>query len=144
MHKFPTRDSLHPSSSDALYAVETIASEVAFHSLEAAWNRLSEASASPNVFASHGWFEAWSQQLLIDDGSEQIHPHVLVLKQGNTVTGVCPLLWHRHSRFGLPIRTLKFVTDHADYNDLILGEDPRANRFSDELSRADGNALGCM
>ena len=86
MHKFPTRDSLHPSSSDALYAVETIASEVALHSLEAAWNRLSEASASPNVFASHGWFEAWSQQLLIDDGSEQIHPHVLVLKQGNTVT----------------------------------------------------------
>jgi len=104
------------------YTVETIVSEAALSDLETAWNRLSEAATAPNVFTTFGWFRAWYKRLA-QDSSGRLRPHVLVLKRGNEVTGICPLVLWRRSRCGFVVRELRFVTEHADYNDLILSAD---------------------
>ena len=108
----------------AAYTVEVVSNQADLSNLETDWNRLSEAAKAPNVFTTFGWFQAWSTQLSHDDHSRRFCPHVLVLKEGEAVAGLCPLAYRRASRFGFEVRKLEFAAVFADYNDLLLGGDP--------------------
>lgn len=121
----------------AAYSVEVVSSQADLSNLETDWNRLSEVTEAPNVFTTFGWFQAWSTELLHDDHSRRFCPHVLVLKEGEAVVGLCPLAYRRASRFGFEVRKLEFAAVFADYNDLLLGDDPagHANAVADHLAR---------
>ena len=103
------------------YAIEVTSADGELPALEDDWNRLSAASEHPNVFMTYGWFSAWSRRLQKTPG--RLRPHVLVLKEGNAVVGIAPLIRRELSPFGIPVRMLEFATNHSDYNDLIVGED---------------------
>lgn len=119
------------------YAVEEVSTEDGISALEADWNRLSETAEHPNVFMTYGWFLAWSKQLAREDSRGRSQPHLLVLKEGASVVGVAPLARRVVSRFGFNVRKLEFVTNHSDYNDLVLGDDPvgQIKAIADFLAR---------
>lgn len=105
------------------YSIDTIISQGELSLVEDEWNQLSEFAAAPNVFTTFGWYQAWSERLIRDARPGRLRPHVLILKRNRGVAGICPLVCRRRSRLGLPIRKLEFVGNHADYNDLVLGDD---------------------
>jgi CelD/BcsL family acetyltransferase involved in cellulose biosynthesis len=108
---------------DDRYSVEAVVTEEGLDDLEEAWNRLSASSDSPNVFATYGWFRAWLQRLMADEGRERLQPYVLAIKREGAIVGIAPLVRRVVSRFGFRVRKLEFLTHHADYNDLVLGGD---------------------
>jgi CelD/BcsL family acetyltransferase involved in cellulose biosynthesis len=115
-------DSLHQNDGIP-YSIETVSTEEALSSLEADWNRLSNAAKSPNIFVSFDWFCAWAKHVIHQEQPARIQPNILLLKKNRTVTGIVPLILRNVSRFGFHLRKLEFVTNHADYNDLVLGDD---------------------
>ncbi len=105
------------------YSVETVGTDAALNALEADWNRLSENAENPNVFMTCGWFRAWFRQFAKEMPGGRFLPHVLVLKEAEAVVGIVPFVRRISSRL-FRVRKLEFVTNHADYNEVVLGNDP--------------------
>lgn len=103
------------------YCVEQIVTEAGISSLEADWNRLSEAAELPNVFMTFGWFRAWNRRFAQEDPHRR--PNILVLRQDQEVMGISPFVLRTCSRFGFVVRKIEFVGNQADYNDFVLGGD---------------------
>ena len=103
------------------YSVTPVVTEEDLSSLEADWNRLSEAAELPNVFMTFGWFRAWNQRLAQQDPRRR--PNILVLRQGQEVMGISPFVLRTCSRFGFVVRKIEFVGNQADYHDFVLGGD---------------------
>jgi CelD/BcsL family acetyltransferase involved in cellulose biosynthesis len=103
-------------------AVEAIVTEDGLDGLVEAWNRLSASSDRPNVFTTYGWFRAWLRRLMVDEGPKRLQPYVLVIRLDGAIVGIAPLVRRVVSRFGFRVRKLEFLTHHADYNNLVLGE----------------------
>jgi CelD/BcsL family acetyltransferase involved in cellulose biosynthesis len=112
--------SIHSTPS---YAIEPITTEEGLSKLQDDWNRLSETAEEPNVFMTFDWFRAWNERFTQEESSGR-RPHVLVLKKDGIIRGISPLIRREVSRFGLGGRKLEFVGQQADYNDLVLGDDP--------------------
>jgi CelD/BcsL family acetyltransferase involved in cellulose biosynthesis len=106
-----------------LYTVKVASTDQMLPALEADWNRLSRASEHPNVFTTYGWFQAWIRRFIEERSGSRVRPHVLVLKEGNAVAGIAPLIRRISSRLGFKVRKLEFATSSSDYNDLIVGRD---------------------
>jgi CelD/BcsL family acetyltransferase involved in cellulose biosynthesis len=104
------------------YTVDSVSTEEGLSALEADWNRLSETAEHPNVFMTYDWCRTWTRWLGQDHPGSRYLPHVLVLKNDETVVGIAPLARRVASRI-FRIRKLEFSTIHADYNDLVLGDD---------------------
>ncbi|MGB7266258.1 MAG: GNAT family N-acetyltransferase [Terracidiphilus sp.] len=108
------------------YTFEVISTEEGLAALKSDWNRLSACAENPNVFMTHSWFSAWTRRFARDEGGGRIHPHVLLIKQKETVMGLAPFVRRVVSRFGLPLNKLGFITYLSDYNDLVVGGNVRA------------------
>jgi hypothetical protein len=106
------------------HSIETVATEKELGSLEEDWNRLSKSAEQPNVFMTYDWFRAWNQLRSREQHRGFRRPNVLVFKQDSVVAGISPLIYRETSRWGLTVRKLEFVGREADYNDLVLGDDP--------------------
>lgn len=105
------------------YTIHVISTRAELVALEPEWNRLSEIAGAPNAFTTCAWFMAWYDSLGSDSRSDRFRPHVLVLKRGEDIAGICPLTYRLASRFGIAVRKIEFISIHADYNDLLLGDD---------------------
>ena len=105
------------------YTIEEIKTEEGLLILEDAWNRLSESAESPNVFMTFDWFRAWNQRFIQENPSGR-RLSVLVIKKDGAVVGISPLIRRNVSRFGFGACKVEFVGREADYNDLVLGDDP--------------------
>jgi CelD/BcsL family acetyltransferase involved in cellulose biosynthesis len=105
------------------YSIEEIKTEEGLLILKDAWNRLSESAESPNVFMTFDWFRAWNQRFTQENPSGR-RLNVLVIKKADTVVGISPLVRRKVSRFGFGARKVEFVGREADYNDLVLGDNP--------------------
>jgi len=105
------------------YSIDTITNKHELGSIENDWNRLSECAKFPNAFMTFNWFRAWDQRFTQEDPGGR-RPAVLVLKKDGVVVGISPLICRKVSRLGFAARKLEFVANHADYNDLVLGDDP--------------------
>lgn len=116
-------DDRESAKADDRYSVEAVVTEEGVDGLKKAWNRLSASSGSPNVFTTYGWYRPWLRRLIADEGRERLQPYVLAIKRDGAIVGISPLVRRAVSRFGFRVRKLEFLTHHADYNDLILGED---------------------
>jgi CelD/BcsL family acetyltransferase involved in cellulose biosynthesis len=72
---------------------------------------------------TYDWFRIWSKRSVQENRKGHFRPHVLVLKEDETVVGIVPLVRHQSSFRHLRMRRLEFSTSHADYNDVVLGRD---------------------
>lgn len=115
------------------YRVETVSTLAGLTAIERDWNRLTEITESPNVFATVEWFRIWIESLALEWGSDCFRPNVLVVKDGDAVVGLAPLVYRKISRFGFSLRLLKFVGDHCDYGDLLLAETVQRHRVAQAI-----------
>lgn len=106
------------------YSIEPITANERLCDVEEDWNRLSKTAPLPNVFVTCGWFRAWNQHFAGKDHDGRRQPQVLILKRDGAVAGISPLIHRRASRLGLVVRKVEFLESPADYNDLVVGEDP--------------------
>jgi hypothetical protein len=95
------------------YCVEVVHDETELDGLEADWNRLSEISDHPNAFTTCGWYRAWTERLCQENPGGRFLPYVLVLKEGDTVVGIAPLVRRLASRF-IRVCKVEVSTVHAD------------------------------
>ncbi len=108
------------------YSIQVITKEEGLSNLESDWNRLSETAELPNVFMTHDWFRIWNQRITQEDGSGWRRPNVLVLRKEGVIAAISPLIYRIATRFGWAVRKVEFVGRQADYNDLVVGNDPQS------------------
>ncbi|HTB98137.1 MAG TPA: GNAT family N-acetyltransferase [Terracidiphilus sp.] len=113
----------HRQKAGTRYLVDVLRSEAELERIADDWNRLSETAEFPNAFSTYGWFCAWYRRHAQEHRPGHFLPHVLVLKEGDRIAGLSPFVQRIASHAGLPVRRLEFVTHHADYNDLVTGDD---------------------
>jgi len=113
--------------------VETISDLAGLQAIEQDWSRLSASTRSPNVFTTIEWFRIWYESLALEWGHNCFRPNVLVVKDGDTVIGIAPIVHRKISRFGFSLRVLKFVGDHCDYSDLLLTEPVQRRRVAQAI-----------
>ena len=119
----------------AFFSASVVSDERALRDLEMEWNRLSESSTNPNAFMTYGWYRAWLAAQLKEIGDGRTQAHVVVLRNGNEIAGVVPLVRRNVSRW-FRVRKLRFASEHADYHDLVVGEnaDGLISSFADHLA----------
>lgn len=108
------------------FTVETVATEAGLRSLKGDWDRLSDQDASRNVFATYGWYSAWTRYYSTRQETDRFRAEVLVLRRNGAVEGISPLVRRVTSRFGVRVSRLEFVSIHSDYNQLVIGDDRNA------------------
>jgi CelD/BcsL family acetyltransferase involved in cellulose biosynthesis len=117
-----SRQSGSHSGGTAGFSASVVSDEAALRGLEDDWNSLSAKSRWPNAFMTYGWYKAWNDAKDAQSGGVGNKPHVVVLRQGNEVAGIVPLV----KRIASPLfrmRKLQFVSTHADYHDPVLSND---------------------
>lgn len=105
-----------------VHTVTAVQSAALLAGLEVDWNRLSEQATDPNPFTSFAWFGAWVRRHAQEERTGGVKPWVLELKQNGKTTAISPLVLRSSSHL-IPVRKLGFSTEHADYNDLVLGNE---------------------
>jgi CelD/BcsL family acetyltransferase involved in cellulose biosynthesis len=126
-------ESLREDAAVSLSA-SVISDERALRDLETDWNRLSESSTNPNAFMTYGWYRAWLTAQLKEIGDGRTQPHVIVLRNGDEIAGIVPMVRRIASRW-LRVRKLRFASEHADYHDFLVGDDAESLivSFADQL-----------
>ena len=107
-----------------MISIEKITTREGFERLEPVWNPLLEASASNSITLTWEWLTAWW-----DVFGQGRRLYILVVREGDEVIGIAPLLKRMVWRFGLiPYRRLEFLASGeneadeicSDYLDFIL------------------------
>lgn len=109
-------------SADGRLTISVIDQWDGFLAMGDAWNRLLESSPqAKNVFLTHEWFRAWWEAF--GDGKRML---ILVVKSGDRLIGIAPLMLFRTRYYGAPIRLLSLIAnDHTNRCDLIVTERAR-------------------
>ena len=103
---------------DENLTVETIADEDSFLALGSVWNRLVEEARIDHPFLSHEWVRTWWS--CFGAGNRL---HVLVVRAGDRVIAIAPLMLTSARMYGLKVRKIGFIANiHTPRFDLIIGE----------------------
>jgi CelD/BcsL family acetyltransferase involved in cellulose biosynthesis len=99
-------------------SVETITEWSAFLDLEPEWNGAVERAGVAHPFLRHEWLRTWWE--CFGTGRSL---HVIVVRRGDFIQAIAPLLWESTSMYGVPIRCLRFWhNDHTPRADLIVAD----------------------
>jgi len=82
---------------------ETISDAQAFLDLEPAWNELVRAAGIEHPFLEHAWVRTWWE--CFGAGSTL---HLVIVKEGEQLIAIAPLISTRIRMFGIPVRRLGF------------------------------------
>lgn len=85
--------------------------------LAAAWNHLAERSPGAHVYQAHAWVSAWIRHM--PEGK----PLVYVAFRGSRLTAALPLCRHGMGVGPFSLRTLRIVSDNADFCDVLRDPD---------------------
>ncbi len=99
--------------------VEVVRDLSAFLALRHDWNPLlRESPQAGNPMLTHEWFQAW-----LEGFGERKDLLILLLRAGERLVGIAPLMRYRSSYHGVPIRLLSLITnDHTNRADFILAD----------------------
>lgn len=92
-------------NSDSNIRVECIDNETRFQALRDDWNTLATQASRDSVFLRHEWFDAAWQWRKADSAL-----HLLCVRRGGELIGVCPLVARKDRRYGIPVRVVGFLT----------------------------------
>jgi len=95
--------------------LEIIQNEDRFYSMRNDWNRLLEKSRVNNPYLTHEWLSSWWKAY-----KDNKALNVVVFKQQGQIIGAIPLVLSKEAIFGIPIKVIKFFSDHWGKMDFIL------------------------
>lgn len=101
-------------------AVTRIISDAGFDSLKPTWDELLVQSDINTIFQTHNWLRSW--WAAFGKGNELC---ILVIKSGDAIVGIAPLMVKNGGRRGFRSRTVQFIgAPDADYGDIIGDNKP--------------------
>src|SRR5580704_8874756 len=83
--------------------IETVSDHQKFLDLEPKWTRVLRASGLDYPFVEHAWVRTWWE--CFGAGSEL---RVLLVKEGDDIIAIVPLILARVRMYGIPVRRLGF------------------------------------
>jgi len=99
----PTQASPQEAQAHLRIRAETISSYQEFLDLESTWNELVRAAGVDHPFLEHAWVRTWWECF-----GEASTLHVVVVKAGDEIIGIAPLISTRVKMFGITLRRLGF------------------------------------
>ena len=110
-------DLLH--SSDLHLRVEVIRNFQSLISAKPAWDKLVERAGIDHPFLDHDWIVSWWESF--GAGREL---NILLVKDGEELVGIAPLMMSRQKMYGVSVRELGFIyNDHTPRFDFIVARD---------------------
>ena len=107
-------------SVDSGLRVEIVSDDESFAGLEPLWNRLLEESGINHPFLTHQWVRTWWE--CFGAGGKL---HVLLVKDGDDVIAIAPLMLTRRKFYGWPLRWLEFIGNvHTPRCDFLVTRRP--------------------
>jgi CelD/BcsL family acetyltransferase involved in cellulose biosynthesis len=101
--------------------VSQITEYTAFLALEKAWNDAVERAGTAHPFLRHEWMRTWWEAF----GGGDCQLRVLVVRSGDRITAIAPLMRETGRMYGVPVRRLRFLqNDHTPRADVIVAERP--------------------
>ncbi|MBI4478309.1 MAG: GNAT family N-acetyltransferase [Acidobacteria bacterium] len=102
-------------------STETVKDPAVLHALGSQWNDLVERAGVPHPFMRHEWIRTWWECF---GGDRRLH--ILIVRSGDRLTAIAPLMKERVRMYGVPIRRIGFLqNDHTPRADFIVAERPR-------------------
>lgn len=102
-----------------MLTIECIDQPDPFYSLQKPWNALLERHRGADLLLTHSWFTmSW------EGFCRGARLQILVVKEGEAVVGIAPLMIQRVKRGGIPIRKLTFLHEGCSYyrGDFLIPE----------------------
>jgi hypothetical protein len=116
--------------------LETVMDFNSFLGLKTAWDSLVSSAALDYPFVTHEWIRAWWQSF----GGDRTM-HIVVVREGNTVVGIAPLLEETERFYGFKLRKLSFIrtTEVAGCDFIVAGRRMEIYRMLWEHIAAQGH-----
>lgn len=90
-----------------------------FLALEPLWNEAVERASIPHPFLRHEWVRTWWECF----GGDGRRLHIVVVRSGDRIAAIAPLMWEATRMYGVPIHQLRLLyNDHTPRVDLIVAE----------------------
>jgi CelD/BcsL family acetyltransferase involved in cellulose biosynthesis len=116
-HPAPSDAPSHPRTSH-LRTVELVSDYAAFVDLEPRWNEAVQRASVPYPFLRHEWVRSWWDAF---GGNAQLH--ILVVKAGEQIVAIAPLLRETARMYGVPVSRVRFLAnDHTPRTDFIVAD----------------------
>ncbi|MBI3894993.1 MAG: GNAT family N-acetyltransferase [Acidobacteria bacterium] len=101
-------------------SIEIISDSDSLIGMESLWNRLLDEAGIDYPFLTHQWVRTWWE--CFGAGKKL---HVLLVKDGDEVIAIAPLMLTRRKFYGLPLRCLEFIANvHTPRFDFIVTRRP--------------------
>jgi len=97
--------------------IEIIRDENKFYEIRGEWNKLLKRSGSDNPYLTHEWLSSWWKAYR---NSQELK--VVLFKNQGEITGAIPLVLTKDKILGIPVKLIKFFSDHWGRMDFILTE----------------------
>lgn len=124
------RQALHEQATGPL-RTDVVTGYDAFVALEAEWNDAVDRAGVTHPFLRHEWFRTWW-----DCFGQGRTLHIVVVRSGDRIAAIAPLMRETVQMYGLPIRRLDLIhNDHTPRADVVVAE------RGDEAYRAIWEAL---
>ncbi len=102
-----------------MFSVEEITSREEFEKLSNSWNILLAKGEFDEIFLTYSWVKSW-----LDSFWKNKELFFIVVKEGDKIAGIAPLIIVEEKFFGIKKRVLKFTgLNDSDYNDFIVAGD---------------------
>jgi len=103
-----------------MITVEPVFFEKMPEELNEEWNRLLQSAEPPNFQYDFVYLSAWTEFL-----RENWHPFILLIKEGEEILGIFPLMYLDEKRKGiLPYRRIRFLgSSYTDFSVILTSED---------------------
>ena len=99
--------------------VEVIGNFESLVSAKSAWDRLVDLAGIDHPFLSHDWIQSWWESF---GAGRKLN--ILLVKDGEELIGIAPLMMSRQRMYGIPVRELGFIyNDHTPRFDFIVARD---------------------
>ncbi|MBI4458513.1 MAG: GNAT family N-acetyltransferase [Acidobacteria bacterium] len=95
---------------------EIISDPEAFAGLEREWNRVLEQTGIDYPFLTHQWVFTWWECY----GAAENKLHIILVREGDEIIAIAPLMLTRRKFYGVPLRCLEFIANvHTPRFDFI-------------------------
>ena len=102
--------------------VEVISDFDSLVSAQPAWDRLVDLAGIDHPFLGHDWILSWWESF---GAGRKLN--ILLVKDGEELVGIAPLMMSRQRMYGVPLRELGFIyNDHTPRFDFIVARDHAA------------------
>jgi CelD/BcsL family acetyltransferase involved in cellulose biosynthesis len=114
-----------PTSIESHVSVQRVDTAEGMLALRDAWHKLTTTTENPNVFNTFAWCWGWWTHVAPHHRGGAQRLQILVVRHGNEVTGIAPLMLRSLTSGGVSFRKLEFLggSDISDYQAPLFARD---------------------